>query len=91
MAPRIHFDTALLAPIICLNTTLQDVSDGHNGRNYWLDDIYLAVILMLLTDMGSSKLVAARIHNLKSIFHAFCQFSIRIKYSVSKVFEIFEK
>ena len=38
---------------------------GHNGRNYWLNDIYLAVILMLLADMGSSKLMAARIHNLE--------------------------
>ena len=50
--------------------------DGQNGRNYWLDDIYLAVILMLLTDMGSSKLVAARIHNLKSIIYTFYQSSI---------------
>ena len=65
--------------------------DGQNGRNYWLDDIYLAVILMLLADMGSSELVAARIHNLKSIFYALGQVSIRSKYSVSKVFGIFEK
>ena len=42
--------------------------DGRNGRKYLLGDIYLAVILMLLADMGSSKLVAARIHNLKSFF-----------------------
>ena len=46
---------------------------------------------MLLADMGSSELVAARIHNLKSIFYALGQESIRSKYSVSKVFEIFEK
>ena len=32
---------------------------------------------MLLADMGSSELVAARIHNLKSIFYALDQLSIR--------------